>query len=373
MAIANWPDGKNIAELTSIDSLYDPSKKMFSQDQVDTATGTVEVNTVEQLVQALRSSATTILLNPTNGIFAFQTDPIYKEGFSTGLLRNTITIKAGHLTEENGAYVIVDDDDIAIIQGVQITGDYFFSTYFESSYRTNYFSKFWLKDCVHTKTTNSLYTFAGTARANIEDCLLSMHVRNGEHSLGVESAYYTLTNCARYIEFSDMDESTAPSAQSIFQGSTNGCSTIVRNLTLVLSDGDSSATSLIGGNNTNGSWDIEFYKIYTNVSNGTFVGNSTNDVLVNIQNSFVSLKYKDMVVQSGVQPTSWLSNGVVSLTATGVNVYNYSSTDGPDARGYKTIPAKTNVNVKQLSDADCHNYAALNKWGFFVNQATSGD
>lgn len=361
MSIQSWPNGWGMENNQIPSSLCGVGKVFTSPDAYDYAAGTLTVTTVEQLVYAIRcETACTILLNPANNIFEVQNDPTYREGFNgTCYWGSTHDMRPASPT------------GTVTIQGVQITGPNFMSV------NANSIQRVYLKDCVHTKTEDQ-HTFVtlGGLFPNFEDCALSMHVRVGEHHPQIDGDSIHLTRCARYIEFSDIDDSNCAKS-SIFEGHTTNCSTIVRNATFKIDGGAYGYDSIIR-NSTNSSWDVEFYKLYFSGGGSSYRTEASPRVMIN--NCFVSIKYKDAVMVDGstYDYQDWINEGLIkfdgnfSTDTIGVNIYNYASTDQSDSRGYRTIKPTTQQNVKQLSDADCRTPSILNKWGFFVNTQNAG-
>ena len=363
-------DNDFVSTLLNIDAA--DGGKLFTNQEVfsEDSNFYVYISTPEQFVEFMQYRLR--LDNPCYIIFKnnlyFQNDIKYREGFINGFYANswgpaTITFQADESLDE------------VILQGIQITGDWFFMGESQTSVETSkiYFKNIYLKDCVHTKISSdnsySRRTFAwenssAKNKAIIQNCKISFHIRAGEYGYAFDSEGWKWEKSSRYIEYSDVDTESIPSAYQtlFFKGGTDSCATIVRNMAAKISSSD--GIILFTKDTVNSSWDVEFYKL---VYYGMGDLYQNHAIHFSTNNCFVSVKFANIIDNTEGQVTLpehqiYFDDGNIQVATIGVNIFNKGTTEHP----VKMYP---NSNVAQLTDTECHDINKLNQYGFFVNRA----
>lgn len=295
----------------------------------------------------------------------FQNDPVFRDGFTGYFYANDF--KGKTIESANGNTVI--------IQGVQITG----ASAIRIGDKDCTFNNCYLKDWVFTKTTGLSKAFgqdSGTDKLNFNYCKLSMHIRAFEWGYEFDGQNVTSKNCSRYIEYSDLVDDEVPIVNGnypIFAGKTENCSTIVKNLALAISTQVSYGPRLFFAQTVNSSWDVEFgvIKYIGNLMEAS--GDEDRAIRISdtyqVNNCFLSFKTlrRIFVDENGDPVESYVFPYDISMynsNMVGVNIYNKGN---PNQASAMTTNGST--QVAQLTDDECHSYAALNRYGFFVNQA----
>lgn len=327
---SSYIDEDHILDFQRIDN----SGTVFEASQLNKTKKTLTIHDCEQLLYGFcfTTAGYTIILDPTEGGFFFQNYDGLKEGINSTLAPGSVTIEPK--SNEN-----------VLVQGLQITATNFIATGTIHAVINNIY----FKDCVHTKTSNSVTISGGT----FNDCKFSMHIRVAEYAPTLTSG--TFNRCAGYFTFSDLIESDIPNYQVLFSATHDQCSFIVRNVALAgLVEGASNSLFMIS-NCTNCSLDIQAY---------IAKGDSTKKYFLcrGINNCFISFKIDKAINDSEEIPVSTLNLQFDANNISGVNIVNKGNT------GDTNIPSITaNNNIKTLSEDDCKNYNILNKWGFFTN------
>ena len=352
---------------------------------------TIYITTTEQFVKIMQyeiqvpyksdSEDYHVYIKFKNNLY-FQNDIKYREGFINGFLFRNL----GYGT----IYYQADDNlDEVILQGIQITGEYFFKALASYSYMNFpklcfHFKNLYFKDCVFTKTkkdkNRDILPFASLADYDregmflFEDCKLSMHIRAGEYGYRFDTNQgWSWKNCSRYIEYSDINLEEVPYEEEngdygsmygtgYFWAPTTNCATIVRNMASKIKSGHEKHFT---HDTVNSSWDIEIYKLLYEIDQaGSF--DSGNALKFGLNNCFLSVKVdeKSNYPSSDTTPLpnnqiSWRENEVI-----GVNIFNKG-----DVGQQNATVALSNANVAQLTDTECHDVNKLNQYGFFVNRA----
>ena len=344
----NSPINSTVETILTWTSLYQDREKVFSPEDFDIENHICYISTPEQFIRTLAWDGTGSSSQWFNKFIItrnlyFQNDPIFREGFDAPLY-------VGGIVELTKTYKPADDIDEIIIQGLHQSsnasseGHFMTNNIQGANYTNTTFQRIYFKDCVHTKTKDD-YTFEAAnsnRKITFNNCKISIHVRASEYGYKFDSQYVNWNNCARYIEFSDLNMDSTPSS-NIFLGTTYATSTIVRNIALAKAYGTSydfiSNTSYC-------SWDIQVYLL------DRFFAYQP---VISASNCFISI----IVDRFNSESTEFdFSFG----TMTGVNIINSGSAE-------HLVPKyPSNSNVKFLSEADCKDYTVLSRYGFFTNR-----
>lgn len=341
----------------------------------------------------------------------FQNDPLFKTGIEKpfNLIQSSKSSNTSAIQhpEINFNMTFKPDSSLqeVIIQGIQIQG-YAFMTCTTAAYLINSdgidiftFKNIYFKDCIHTitskhQTSASEGVFGGNREGSngskqggsyllFNNCKISIHVHANEYFYDFDLERYHWTNCSRYIEYSDIDDTTAPGGQSqkpLFGGTVETCSTIVKNFAFLVQMNTQNKNYIIK-NTINSSWDIEFNYVYYSATSST----GSYKMILILNNCFASAKinHRIFVTDTPAQDI-YLADFQFSFvsssgdSSTGVNIFNIQNPNDwstweeeqlQEQEGNVHIRADANPNVKQLSDEDCRNPNILKYYGFFVTTA----